>query len=79
MGDETLEKAYRKKLKDVRDAVKAVKILMRSEEEQVRLQAIDPFIQLSELELALVQTLSDKSETMARKERNPLVRRARIT
>jgi hypothetical protein len=53
---------------------------MRSEEESVRLQAIDIFIQLSEFELALVQALSEEPETRARVEedRNPLVRRARL-
>jgi hypothetical protein len=78
-GDET-EKAYREKLKDVRGIVKAAKVLMRSEEESVRLQAIDIFIQLSEFELALVQALSEEPETRARVEedRNPLVRRARL-
>ena len=78
MGDEISEKAYRGKLKDVRDAVKAAKMLMRSEEESVRLQAIDLFIQLSELELALVQALSEEPETRTRDDRNPLARRTRL-
>jgi hypothetical protein len=76
--DETTEKAYREKLKDVREAVKAAKILMKSEEETVRLQAIDLFIQLSELEIVLVQALSMEPETTTREERNPLVRRAHL-
>jgi len=77
MSDETSEKAYRSKLEDVRETVKAAKMLMRSEEEYVRLQAIDLFIQLSELELALVEALKETPDT-TRDERNPLARKARL-
>ena len=77
--DETAEKAYKEKLRDVREAVKIAKMLMKSaEEENVRLQAIDLFIQLSELELALVQALSEEPEITTREEKNPLARRARL-
>ena len=41
-------------------------------------KAIVLFIQLSELEIALVEALKERPETQAREERNPLARRARI-
>jgi len=66
---------YEEKLKDVREAVKAANTLMKSDDDNVRLQAINLFIQLSELELALVQALSEKPESQAN---NPLVRRLRL-
>lgn len=65
---------YEKKLKDVREAVKATKTLMNSDNDDIRLQAIDLFIQLSEIELALVHTLREDPE----EEGNPLVRRLRL-
>ena len=77
MVDETSEEAYRSKLEEVRDTVKAAKMLMRSEEEHVRLQAIDLFIQLSELELALIEALKETTNT-TRDDRNPLARKARL-
>ena len=73
-----MEKTYREKLKDVREAVKATKTLMKSDDGNVRLQAIDLFIQLSELELALIHFLSEDSENQAGEMRNPLVRRVRL-
>ena len=75
--DETTEKAYREKLKDVRDAIKATKRLMKSKEKHIRLRAIDLFIQLSEMEIALVEYLKGGSEPV-RDERNPLARRASL-
>jgi len=74
MNPETTE-IYEEKLKDVREAVKAANTLMKSDDDDVRIQAIDLFIQLSELELALVQALSEKPESQAD---NPLVRRLRL-
>jgi hypothetical protein len=44
----------------------------------VLLNAIDLFIHLSELEIALVEALKESPETQAWGERTPLVRRARI-
>jgi len=78
MSDETSKKVYWEKLKDVREAVKAAKRLMKSEEGHIRIQAIDLFLQLSELEIALVAALRAKPETQAREERNPLARRAKL-
>ena len=72
-----MEKTYREKLKDVREAVKATKTLMKSDDGNIRLEAIDLFIQLCELELALVHALREEPETQA-EERNPLVRRLRL-
>ena len=74
MNPETT-KIYEEKLKDVREVVKAAKTLIESEDDNIRLEAIDLFIQLSELELALVQFLSEEPESQAD---NPLVRRLRL-
>jgi len=77
MNPETTE-IYEEKLKDVREAVKAANTLMKSDDDNVRIQAIDLFIQLSELELALVHALREDPENQADEERNPLVRRIRL-
>ena len=71
------EEIYEEKLKDVREAVKDANTLMKSDDDNVRIQAIDLFIQLSELELALLHALREEPETQA-EERNPLVRRLRL-
>jgi hypothetical protein len=76
MNPETTE-IYEDKLEDVREVVMAAKTLIESEDDNIRLEAIDLFIQLSELELALVHALSEEPETQA-EERNPLVRRLRL-
>jgi len=80
MSDETVEKAYKEKLWEVRAVIEKTKKLMVSEKEETQLKAIDRFLQLSELELALVQALSEEPETRVRieEERNPLVRRIRL-
>ena len=77
MSDETVEKAYNEKLREVRAVIENTKKLMASEKEETQLKAIDLFLQLSELEFALVHALSDEPETQA-EERNPLVRRLRL-
>jgi len=73
-----MTKIYEDKLEDVREVVKAAKTLIESEDDNIRLEAIDLFIQLSELELALVQFLSEEPESQSDEERNPLVRRIRL-
>ena len=80
MSDETVEKAYKEKLWEVRAVIEKTKKLMVSEKEETQLKAIDRFLQLSELELALVQALSEEPETRVRieEERNPLFRRIRL-
>ena len=77
MNPETTE-IYEDKLKDVREAVKAANTLMKSDDDNVRIQAIDLFIQLSELELALLHALREEPESQSDEERNPLVRRLRL-
>jgi len=77
MKPETTE-VYEEKLKDVREVVKAAKTLIESDDDDVRLEAIDLFIQLSELELALVHVLSGEPGSEGEDERNPLVRRLRL-
>ena len=77
MNPETTE-IYEDKLKEVREAIRALNTLMKSDDDDVILQAVDLFIQLSELELALVHAMSEEPETQAEEERNPLVRRLRL-
>lgn len=72
-----MKEVYEEKLKEVREAVKATKKLMESEDDGVRLKAVGLFIQLSDLELALVHVLSGEPGS-DEEERNPLVRRLRL-
>jgi len=78
MSDETVEKAYNEKLREVRAVIEKTKKLMASEKEETQLKAIDLFLQLSELELALVHAMSEEPESQTEEERNPLVRRLRL-
>ena len=73
-----MKEVYEDKLKEVREAIRALNTLMKSDDDGVILQAVDLFIQLSELELALVHALREEPENQADKERNPLVRRLRL-
>jgi len=77
MNPETTE-IYEDKLKEVREAIRALNTLMKSDDDDVILQAVDLFIQLSELELALVHALSEEPESQVEEDRNPLVRRLRL-
>ena len=74
MNPETT-KIYEEKLKEVREATRALNKLMKSDDDDVILQAVDLYIQLCELELALIHTINEASESQAD---NPLVRRLRL-
>jgi len=74
MNPETT-KIYEEKLKEVREAIRALNTLMKSDDDDVILQAVDLYIQLCELELALIHTINEASESQAD---NPLVRRLRL-
>lgn len=74
MGEEALPEAvYRELLADTRDAIKAAKRLMGSEDEDVQVFAVEVFLQLSSLVAALAEALGEKTE----RDRNPLSRRVR--
>ena len=51
--------------------------LMRSEEERVRIFAVDAFVKLSKLAPALAESLGEPGKEVV-EERNPLARRARL-
>jgi len=74
MNPETT-KIYEEKLKEVREATRALNKLMKSDDDDVILQAVDLYIQLCELELALIHIINEASESQAD---NPLVRRLRL-
>jgi len=67
--------AARELLQAVRKAVKATEKLMRSEDENVQVFAVETTVKLTEMAVALLTSL--KSEEV-REERNPLARRARV-
>ena len=67
--------AARELLKSVQIAIKAVVKLMGSENEDIKVFAIDAFIKLFEIEAMLLDALSGERRT---EERNPLARRTRV-
>jgi len=73
MGEELPKAVYREPLADTREAIKKVKKLMKSETEDVRVIAVNAFLQLSSLAAALAEALGEAPE----RERNPLSRRFR--
>jgi hypothetical protein len=70
--------AYEDKLREVRAVIEKTRKLMESDSEGVRLKAVELFIQLSDLELALVHVLCGEPGSEGEEERNPLVRRLRL-
>ena len=74
MSEEELpEDVYRELLANTRATIETVMKLMKSEEEDVQVFAIDAFLQLSNLAAALAEALGEPVE----RERNPLARRSR--
>ena len=67
--------AAKELLQAVRKAVKATEKLMRSEDEDVQVFAVDATVKLTEVAVALLTALKSKE---VREERNPLARRARV-
>lgn len=69
-------KAAEELLRSIKRAISASEGLMKSESEEVKVFAVDTFIKLAEMEVALVEALGEKA---AADEGNPLARRARLT
>ena len=70
-----MAETYEEKLKEVREATKALNKLMQSEDDDVILRAVDLYLQLCELELALIHAIDEASGSRSE---NPLVRRLRL-
>lgn len=66
----------RELLADVRATIKTVRKLMKSEDQDVQVFAVDAFTKLTEMAIALSQAL-EQSQTAEGKP-NPLARRAKI-
>ena len=77
-GEKLPEDVYRELLKDTREALKVVRRLMKSKNENVKIIAIDKFIPLCDIAVALAEALGEKPEQGERKDRNPLARRSRL-
>ena len=78
MSEEELpEDVYRELLANTRATIETVMKLMKSEEEEVRVFAVDAFIKLSSLAAALAESLGEPVKQVV-EERNPLARRARL-
>lgn len=73
MNAETSE-VYEEKLREVRAVIDKTRKLMESDNEGVRLKAVELFIQLSELELAFIYAIDESGSSSD----NPLVRRLRL-
>jgi len=73
MNAESTE-VYEEKLKEVREATKALNKLMQSEDDDIVLRAVDLYLQLCELELALIHAIDESGGSSD----NPLVRRLRL-
>jgi len=71
-----MESICRELLADIRATIKTVRKLMKSEDQDVQVFAVDAFNKLSEMALALAVALG-RSQT-AEGEPNPLARRLRL-
>ena len=69
------KKVVKELLESVQMAIKVVVKLMGSENEDIKVFAIDAFIKLFEIEAMLLDALSGERRT---EERNPLARRVRV-
>jgi len=69
------KKVVKELLESVQMAIKVVVKLMGSENEDIKVFAIDAFIKLFEIEATLLDALSGERRT---EERNPLARRTRV-
>ena len=69
-------KAAEELLRSVKRTISASEGLMKSESEEVKVFAVDTFIKLAEMEIALLEALGEKA---AADEGNPLARRVRLT
>ena len=74
--EEDMESICRELLADIRATIKTVRKLMKSEDQDVQVFAVDAFNKLSEMALALAVALG-RSQT-AEGEPNPLARRLRL-
>ena len=74
------EAVYRELLRHLWEPIKAANEMMESEDEDVKVFAVDAFITLSKWIVALIEMLKEqtKLETIEIEDRNPLARRARL-
>jgi len=71
--------ATRELLRTVRKAIKAAEKLMKSEDENVQVFAVDVMVKLAEMAITLLSALkAEKAEMMRAEERNSLARRAQL-
>ena len=75
--EEMPESVYRELLANTRATIETVMKLMKSEEEEVRVFAVDSFMKLSNLAAALAESLGEPGKEVV-EERNPLARRTRL-
>jgi len=75
--EEMPESVYRELLANTMATIRTVMKLMKSEEEDVRIFAVDAFMKLSNLAAALAESLGEPAE-VEEEERNPLARRTRL-
>ena len=67
--------AARELLAELREVKRAVMNLIESENEDAKVFAIDTFVKLAEMEMALMDALGEKNRS---EEKNPLARRVRV-
>jgi len=77
MDEEMPESVYRELLDEARATIRTVMKLMESEDEEVRVFAVDAFMKLSNFAAALAESLGEPAE-VEEEERNPLARRIRL-
>ena len=72
------EDVYRELLANTMATIRTVMKLMESEDEEVRVFAVDAFMELSNLAAALAESLGEPTKEVE-EDRNPLARRTRLT
>ena len=77
-GKNLKEELYKELLQETRESIEVVKKLMKSDNEDVRLDAVRQFMSLTDMAVGLADMIGEKPEPKMRDDKNPLARRARI-
>jgi hypothetical protein len=71
------EELYRELLEETRESIEVVKKLMKSDNEDIRLEAVRQFMSLTDIAVGLADMIGEKPEPKRRDDKNPLARRTR--
>ena len=75
MSEEDPKELSRELLEETRESIDVVKKLMKSDNEDIRLEAVRQFMSLTDMAVGLAEMIEEKPEPKRRDDKNPLARR----